>query len=186
MQWPTRWRAKPTSLCLNRVITLADTRTQWTSPCRVRTARATALASGRAAQEFAVGEAFRLQGYQVTENHAGGTDGGIDLILRKGNEKFLVQCKQWKAFTVAVTIVRELYGVMAAERAVGGFVVTSGQFTKDAEAFAKTVIRVSCNSSLDAMSCGSHGINIYLDVMLKGLRDTENRGYYDIISLVYN
>ncbi len=87
--------------------------------------------------EILVGEAFRLQGYQVTENHAGGTDGGIDLILRKGNEKFLVQCKQWKAFTVGVTIVRELYGVMAAERAVGGFVVTSGQFTKDAEAFAK-------------------------------------------------
>jgi restriction system protein len=87
--------------------------------------------------EILVGEAFRLQGYQVTENHAGGADGGIDLVLRKGNEKFFVQCKQWKAFTVGVTIVRELYGVMAAERAVGGFVVTSGQFTKDAKEFAK-------------------------------------------------
>jgi restriction system protein len=87
--------------------------------------------------EILVGEAFRLQGYQVTENHAGGADGGIDLVLRKGNEKFFVQCKQWKAFTVGVTIVRELYGVMAAERAVGGFVVTSGKFTKDAEEFAK-------------------------------------------------
>lgn len=87
--------------------------------------------------EILVGEAFRLQGYQVSENHTGGPDGGIDLVLRKGNEKFFVQCKQWKAFTVGVTIVRELYGVMAAERAVGGFVVTSGQFTKDAEEFAK-------------------------------------------------
>jgi restriction system protein len=87
--------------------------------------------------EMLVGEAFRLQGYQVTENHAGGADGGVDLVLRKGNEKYFVQCKQWKAFTVGVTIVRELYGVMAAERAVGGFVVTSGKFTKDAEEFAK-------------------------------------------------
>jgi restriction system protein len=87
--------------------------------------------------EILVGESFRLQGYQVTENHAGGPDGGIDLVLRKGNEKFFVQCKQWKAFTVGVAIVRELYGVMAAERAVGGFVVTSGKFTKDAEEFAK-------------------------------------------------
>jgi restriction system protein len=87
--------------------------------------------------EVLVGEAFRLQGYQVSENHAGGADGGIDLVLRKGSEKFFVQCKQWKAFSVGVAIVRELYGVMAAERAVGGFVVTSGQFTKDAEEFAK-------------------------------------------------
>jgi restriction system protein len=87
--------------------------------------------------EILVGEAFRLQGYQVTENHAGGPDGGIDVVLRKGNEKFFVQCKQWKAFSVGVKVVRELYGVMAAERAVGGFVVTSGQFTNDAEEFAK-------------------------------------------------
>lgn len=87
--------------------------------------------------EILVGEAFRLQGYQVTENHAGSADGGIDLVLRKGNEKFFVQCKKWKAFSVGVKVVRELYGVMAAERAVGGFVVTSGQFTKDAEEFAK-------------------------------------------------
>ena len=87
--------------------------------------------------EILVGEAFRLHGYKITENNAGGADGGIDLVLRKGNEKFFVQCKQWKAYSVGVAIVRELYGVLAAERAVGGFVVTSGQFTKDAEAFAK-------------------------------------------------
>ncbi len=32
--------------------------------------------------------------------------------------------------------VRELYGVMAAKGAVGGFVVTSGSFTEEATAFA--------------------------------------------------
>ena len=86
--------------------------------------------------ELLVGEAFRLQGFQVTEMGGGGADGGVDLVLRKGSEKFLVQCKQWKAFTVGVTVVRELYGVMAAEGAAGGFVVTSGRFTEDATAFA--------------------------------------------------
>ena len=85
--------------------------------------------------EILVGESFRLQGYQVTEND-GGADGGIDLVLRKGGDKFLVQCKQWKAFTVGVTVVRELYGVMAAKGAAGGFVVTSGRFTKEATDFA--------------------------------------------------
>ncbi|MCM2342188.1 restriction endonuclease [Rhodoferax sp.] len=86
--------------------------------------------------ELMVGEGFRQQGYQVIENGGGGADGGIDLVLRKGGDKFLVQCKQWKAFTVGVTVVRELYGVMAASGAAGGFVVTSGRFTDDAKAFA--------------------------------------------------
>jgi restriction system protein len=86
--------------------------------------------------EMLVGEAFRLQGFRVTENGGGGPDGGIDLAMTKGSEKFLVQCKQWKAFKVGVDVVRELYGVMAAKGATGGFVVTSGRFTDDANAFA--------------------------------------------------
>ena len=86
--------------------------------------------------EILVGEAFRLQGYRVAETGGGGPDGGIDLALTKGNEKFLVQCKQWKAYKVGVDVVRELYGVMAAKGAAGGFVVTSGRFTDDARKFA--------------------------------------------------
>jgi len=87
--------------------------------------------------EILVGEAYRLQGYRVTETGGGGADGGIDLALTKGSEKFFVQCKQWKAYKVGVDVVRELYGVMAAKGATGGFVVTSGRFTDDAKAFAE-------------------------------------------------
>jgi restriction system protein len=86
--------------------------------------------------EQLVGEGFRLQGYQVQERGGAQPDGGVDLVLRKGNETFLVQCKQWRAMKVGVEVVRELYGVMAAEGAAGGFVVTSGGFTPDALAFA--------------------------------------------------
>jgi restriction system protein len=56
--------------------------------------------------------------------------------LRKGGQTFLVQCKQWKAFKVGVDVVRQLYGVMAARGATGGFVVTSGRFTDEAGSFA--------------------------------------------------
>ena len=87
--------------------------------------------------EALVGEAFRRKGYAVTETGGGGADGGIDLALKKEGEIFLVQCKQWKALKVGVTTVRELYGVMAAEGATGGFVVTSGVFTDEARAFAE-------------------------------------------------
>jgi restriction system protein len=114
---------------------------------RQRTALVTDVAQAKSADaldgmswrefEVLVGESYRLQGYQVTETGGGGADGGIDLALTKGNEKFLVQCKQWKAFKVGVDVVRELYGVMAAKGAAGGFVVTSGRFTEDAKAFAE-------------------------------------------------
>lgn len=94
--------------------------------------------NGMSWQEFEmlVGEAFRRKGYAVAET-GGGADGGVDLALRKDGEKFLVQCKQWKAYKVGVTTIRELYGVMAAGGATGGFVVTSGVFTQDAKSFAE-------------------------------------------------
>jgi restriction system protein len=91
--------------------------------------------------EMLVGEGFRLQGYQVSETGGGGADGGVDLVLRKAGEtsgeKFLVQCKQWRALKVGVDVVRELYGVMAARGATGGFVVTSGRFTEAAVSFCE-------------------------------------------------
>jgi restriction system protein len=50
----------------------------------------------------------------VAEIGGGGADGGVDLVLTKpgksGGEKFLVQCKQWRAYKVGVDVVRELYG----------------------------------------------------------------------------
>ncbi len=82
-------------------------------------------------------ETFRREGYRVVERGGDGPDGGVDLELFQGADKYLVQCKQWKVMKVGVATVRELYGVMAAERAVGGFVVSSGSFTDDAKAFAE-------------------------------------------------
>jgi restriction system protein len=87
--------------------------------------------------EGVVSEFFRQRDYVVSLTGGGGPDGGVDIVLSKGNDKYLVQCKQWKAYKVGVQIVRELYGVMAASGAAGGFVVTAGEFTPDAIAFAK-------------------------------------------------
>jgi restriction system protein len=86
--------------------------------------------------EAVVAEAFRLQGFSVQERGGPHADGGVDLVARKGSEMFLVQCKQWRAFKVGVDVVRELYGVMAARGAAGGYVVTSGSFTAEASTFA--------------------------------------------------
>lgn len=86
--------------------------------------------------EVLVGEHFRRLGFSVTETGGGGPDGGVDVLLRKGSDRYLVQCKHWRTRRVGVEPVRELYGLMAAQRMAGGFVVTSGDFTDEARAFA--------------------------------------------------
>ncbi|MEF9415136.1 restriction endonuclease [Ralstonia sp. SM1864_UCD524_TZ4] len=86
--------------------------------------------------ERLVGQVFRMHCYTVTET-GDGADGGADLQLHKGGELYLVQCKQWQAYKVSIDAVRELHGLMVAQGAAGGFVVTSGVFTADARAFAK-------------------------------------------------
>ena len=86
--------------------------------------------------EELVAEAYRRQGYFVLENPGEGADGGVDLRLRKDGKKVYVQCKRWKR-NVGVKVVRELYGVVKAQKAAKGIIVTSGTFSSDAERFAK-------------------------------------------------
>lgn len=87
--------------------------------------------------ELLVGEAFRLQGYGVEERGGNAPDGGIDLVLRKDGKKTIVQCKRWKSYSINVSLVRELFGVMAAEQADACIFVTSGTYTIDAVKFAQ-------------------------------------------------
>ena len=87
--------------------------------------------------ESLVGEVYRRKGYLVLENPSDGPDGGVDLRLRKNGEKVYVQCKHWKKQKVGVKVVRELYGIMMAKKADQGIVVTYGDFTPEAKAFAQ-------------------------------------------------
>lgn len=87
--------------------------------------------------EELVAEGYRRKGYSVVENYDTGPDGGVDLVLKKGSSKYIVQCKQWKQSKIDVRTVREMYGVMNAENADKVVIVTSGVFTRDAGEFAK-------------------------------------------------
>lgn len=109
--------------------------------------------------ELLVSEVFRMRGFTVMENDSGGADGGIDLVLKKDGEIFLVQCKQWRAYKVSVSVVRELLGVMVTKGAAGGFVVTSGIFTSEAQSFAKGQnIELIDGSMLAEMIEKTHGM----------------------------
>lgn len=101
------------------------------------TRRALAQMSWQAVEEL-VGEYFRRREFSVTESRRAGPDGGIDLELTKRGEYYLVQCKHWRTPSVDVDTVREFHRVMAARHAVGGFVVTSGSFSNEAQKFAES------------------------------------------------
>ena len=87
--------------------------------------------------ERQVGEVYRQRGYQVDEFGGGGADGGVDLRLRRDGTTAIVQCKRWKTYKVGVKPVRELFGVMAAEKADRAMFITSGVYTEEALRFAE-------------------------------------------------
>jgi len=101
--------------------------------------QAVRVIDGMSWQQFEqlVGESLRRRGFSVRETGQGGADGGVDLVATRNGETYLVQAKHWRAQRVGVEVIRELYGVMAAKGAAGGFLVTSGRFTDEAKAFAK-------------------------------------------------
>jgi restriction system protein len=102
--------------------------------------------------ERLIGEGFRRLGYAVTGFGGPGPGGVVDLGLMKNGERFLVQCKHWRDSRVGVTVVRELEGVMAAHGAHGGFLVTGGQFTKEALEIADSCkVRLIDGASLDEL-----------------------------------
>lgn len=87
--------------------------------------------------ELLVTTLLRGLGFSVTDNLEAGPDGGIDQILRKEGKTYLVQCKHWKTRKVGVSVIREMFGLMVAEGADEVWVIASGSFTAEAQAFAQ-------------------------------------------------
>lgn len=86
--------------------------------------------------ERLVADAFRLQGFGVVDRVGSGAGRGVDLLLNRGRDIYLVQCRSWNARRVGVDVVRELYSVMKAHQATGGFVVSCGRYRSEARQFA--------------------------------------------------
>ena len=84
-----------------------------------------------------IGELYRRRGCTVQMCAGDGADGGVDLRLEKDGETMLVQCKHWKVYRVGPAPVRELFGILAAGSAQRAIFLTTGQFTRDALAFAQ-------------------------------------------------
>ena len=86
--------------------------------------------------EWFVGEVFRREGWHVLETgHQDRADGNIDLVLRRGRERLIVQCKLWQSWPVGVDQIRAFAGTLHAEKDPNarGLFVTFSTFTDAAE-----------------------------------------------------
>ena len=100
----------------------------------------------RANFDLLIAEAFRVQGFSVTEvqgfslTEVGGPGAPDlpDLSLVKGGKKFCVQSRHWQDTAIDVGAVHELERIMADRGADGGFLVTAGGVTADAAACASS------------------------------------------------
>jgi len=120
----------------------------------LETSLATLRALPRRRFEQFAAEAFQYQGYAVSEAGSAG-DCGIDFILKRENEKVLLQCRRWRSETIDIVPVRELYDVMAAEQANGCAFLTTGGYGSDALQFAAgKPVRLIAGPELEKMLRG--------------------------------
>jgi hypothetical protein len=89
--------------------------------------------------EIVCGKYFEMCGFVAKTNRCG-PDGGVDIHLFKdGSQRpdVAVQCKAWSTYKVGVKTVRELLGVMTADRINQGTLITTGLYTNEARQFAQ-------------------------------------------------
>jgi restriction system protein len=82
-----------------------------------------------------VADAFRRRGYGVRSFDVG--EAPVDLVLQKDGERTFVSCKQWKVWEVGDQPLAELYGYMSGAGVQRAVMLTTGNFTDKARAFAE-------------------------------------------------
>jgi HJR/Mrr/RecB family endonuclease len=91
--------------------------------------------------EWLVGEVFRREGWNIRETgRIDGPDGNVDLVLTRGSERMIVQCKRWQAWPVGVDEIRMFLGTLTREKLspISGIFVTLSDFTQQAREEAST------------------------------------------------
>ncbi len=94
--------------------------------------------NGKALEEE-VKELLQSMGLKAATTRTTG-DGGIDIIAYSDSPvfsgKYVVQCKDWTG-SVGEGVIRDLYGVVTAESANKGILITTGTITKSAQKFSE-------------------------------------------------
>ena len=79
---------------------------------------------------------FQQQGFAVEVAGAQG-DHGIDLVVSRVGERAIVQCKNYRAWSVGEPVLRDLFGAMHAAGVDRAYLVTTGRLTSPARLWAE-------------------------------------------------
>lgn len=80
---------------------------------------------------------YRKLGYSVARRGGANPDGGIDLVIEKNDQRWAVQCKQWKTWNVGVKSVREFLGALTDAGIPKGIFITLRGYTAEAKQLAE-------------------------------------------------
>jgi len=86
--------------------------------------------------EFEIARLLQRMGYQAHATKATG-DGGVDVFARKDDDNIVVQCKRWERKPVGRAVVDELAGTASRHGATHAILVTTSDFSSDAERAAR-------------------------------------------------
>ena len=86
--------------------------------------------------ESLITDAYGRTGYLVLEHSAFQEDQGIDLVLRKSANLYLVSCRHWQSREIGLKVIKKMYSLMYDRQASGTIIITSGTFSRDALRFA--------------------------------------------------
>ena len=102
--------------------------------------------------ERRIGRAFQGLGFAVTGFGGNAAGAGADLGLAKDGRRYLVLWRHWRKPQVSLAVVRDFGGVVAAQGASGGFLVSGGTFTREAcEHAGRSRIQLIDGTALEAL-----------------------------------
>jgi Restriction endonuclease/Topoisomerase DNA binding C4 zinc finger len=79
---------------------------------------------------------YRQRGFAVERFGGAHPDGGVDLIVQSTTDKFVVQCKHWRKWSVGVRHIREFLGTLTDSKISKGSFITLSGYTGEAKQLA--------------------------------------------------
>ena len=83
-----------------------------------------------------VTEAYRQADYLILDGSAFTIDPKVDLVMRKGANLYLLQCRYWQNKKLGLREVKNLFSLMHDKQASGIFLLTTGVFTNEVRHYA--------------------------------------------------
>jgi restriction system protein len=80
---------------------------------------------------------YQHRGFSVKRLGGAKSDGGVDLIVESSSDKFVVQCKHWRKWSVGVRHIREFLGTMTDSEITKGIFITLVGYSGEAKQLAE-------------------------------------------------